>query len=112
MKLNKRRTLLVIVILLLRIHLNPPAKTTPPETPSLTLKARAQVTPEVDATFNRSCADCHTYRTTWPWYSNVAPVSWFVISDVNDGRRHLNLSDWGKYTPERMQRKLSQMCDE
>jgi hypothetical protein len=68
--------------------------------------------PQTRAFAVRACYDCHSNETTWPWYSNVAPVSWFVISDVNDGRRHLNLSDWGKYTPERMQRRLSEMCSE
>ena len=110
--MKARRILLILVILLLAIQLYRPAKTNPPENPSLTLNAHAEVPAELDATFARSCNDCHTYRTTWPWYSNVAPVSWFVISDVNDGRRHLNLSDWGKYKPEQMQRKLSEMCDE
>jgi Haem-binding domain len=110
--MNKRRILLIIVIVLIAIQLYRPAKTNPPENAALTLKSQAQVPPELDATFTRSCQDCHTYRTVWPWYSNVAPVSWFVISDVNDGRRHLNLSDWGKYKPEQMQRQLTKMCEE
>ena len=43
-----------------------------------------------------SCFDCHSNLTTWPWYSSVAPVSWFVINHVNDGRRRLNFSEWEK----------------
>jgi heme-binding protein len=39
-----------------------------------------------------ACMDCHSNETTWPWYSNVAPVSWLVQKDVDDGRRELNLS--------------------
>jgi hypothetical protein len=44
----------------------------------------------------RACFDCHSNKTTWPWYSSVAPVSWLVQRDVDEGRRHFNFSDWGK----------------
>ena len=42
----------------------------------------------------RACFDCHSNETTWPWYSNVAPVSWLLQHDVEDGRRRLNFSEW------------------
>ncbi|NOX16728.1 MAG: heme-binding domain-containing protein [Chlorobi bacterium] len=41
-----------------------------------------------------SCYNCHSNETDWPWYSGVAPVSWFVAADVNDGRKRLNFSEW------------------
>jgi len=44
--------------------------------------------------FHRACYDCHSNQTTWPWYSNLAPVSWLVQRDVNEGRRHLNFTQW------------------
>src|SRR5580658_3263626 len=44
--------------------------------------------------FRRACYDCHSNETVWPWYSNVAPVSWLVQRDVNGGRNHLNFSEW------------------
>lgn len=44
--------------------------------------------------FRRACYDCHSNQTTWPWYSNVAPVSWLLQRDVNEGRAHLNFSQW------------------
>lgn len=42
----------------------------------------------------RACFDCHSNETVWPWYSNVAPVSWLVQKDVDEGRGELNYSDW------------------
>ncbi len=42
----------------------------------------------------RACFDCHSNQTVWPWYSNVAPLSWLVQSDVDRGRRRLNFSEW------------------
>jgi hypothetical protein len=41
-----------------------------------------------------ACFDCHSNETVWPWYSNIAPISWLVYRDVAEGRRHLNFSDW------------------
>lgn len=43
-------------------------------------------------TFYNACADCHSNETKWPWYSNVAPASWLIQSDVDNGRRHFNIS--------------------
>jgi len=42
----------------------------------------------------RSCFDCHSNETTYPWYSNVAPVSWLVMNDIEEGRGNLNFSEW------------------
>ena len=43
-----------------------------------------------------ACFDCHSNLTHWPWYSNVAPVSWLVQSDVDNGRKRLNFSEWDR----------------
>ncbi len=45
-------------------------------------------------TFARACGDCHSNQTRWPWYSQVAPVSWMVQHHVDEGREHLNVSTW------------------
>lgn len=57
---------------------------------------------ETRALAKRACFDCHSNETVWPWYSNVAPVSWLVQKDVNDGRRHLNFSEWGTRKHEKL----------
>ena len=45
----------------------------------------------------RTCFDCHSNETVWPWYSNGAPVSWLLQHDVEEGRQMLNFSEWDKY---------------
>ena len=52
--------------------------------------------PGTRALFRRACFDCHSDETVWPWYSNIAPVSWLVQNDVNGGRGHLNFSEWDR----------------
>lgn len=51
--------------------------------------------PKTRATFIKQCGDCHSHETVWPAYSNFAPVSWLVQSDVEEGRSKLNVSMWG-----------------
>lgn len=52
--------------------------------------------PQTRELFHRACGDCHSNETRWPWYSHVAPVSWLVQNDVEEGREHLNVSEWGQ----------------
>ncbi len=67
--------------------------------------------PQIAALLRASCYDCHSDETKWPWYSHIAPASWLVVSDVNEGRRHLNLSDWPKDST-RAAKKLERMSEE
>lgn len=89
-----------------------PSRTNPPEDAARTLAAAANVPKEVNAILERSCSDCHSNRTVWPWYSNVAPVSWSVADHVEHGREELNFSEWGAYKDSRKKRKLEEICEE
>jgi hypothetical protein len=51
--------------------------------------------PQTRALAERACFDCHSNLTKWPWYTNIAPVSWLIQRDVDEGRERLNFSDWG-----------------
>ena len=64
------------------------------------------------AILDRSCGDCHSYRTVWPWYTRIAPVSWLWAYGVAEGRRAINFSDWAAYAPERQRRLLGESCRE
>jgi mono/diheme cytochrome c family protein len=68
-----------------RDHTNPEAKREP-----------AWDDPATRELFFRTCRDCHSNETQWPWYSSVAPASWLVQRDVEEGRSHFNVSEWGR----------------
>lgn len=51
--------------------------------------------PQTRVLAERACYDCHSNQTKWPWYSNVAPVSWVLAHNVKEGRVKLNFSEWG-----------------
>ena len=67
------------------------------------------INPQVGAILDRSCQDCHSSRTTWPWYSRVAPVSWVVFKHVSEGREMLDFSEWANQPPSADERML--ICD-
>ena len=52
--------------------------------------------PQTRELMQRACFDCHSNESTWPWYSNIAPISWLVQRDVDEGREKLNFSEWGR----------------
>jgi Haem-binding domain len=64
-----------------------------------------QAPPEVQSVLRRSCFDCHSNQTVWPWYSQVAPVSWLLHRDVSEGRRHMNFSEWKSLALDRRAKK-------
>ena len=52
--------------------------------------------PQTRALAMRACGDCHSNESQWPWYSSIAPVSWLVARDVQEGREHVNFSEWNR----------------
>ena len=104
-------SLLVVALAFIVIQFFGPARTNPAAAPSLGIEAHAQVPPNVKALLDRSCADCHSNNTRWPLYSRVAPVSWFVIDHVNEGRMEMNLSEWGRYDKRQQTNNLDDMCE-
>lgn len=103
---------ILIVVFLIGGQAVRPARTNPTVDPDRTMQAHTQMTPQVAAILQRSCSNCHSYKTVWPWYSQVAPASWLVIRDVNEGRGHMNMSDWSQYDAKRASHKLDGICKE
>jgi len=65
---------------------------------------------EVSHKLIRACANCHSNRTSWPWYSNVAPVSWWIQRHVREGRKELNFSEWTSYSARQRHNDLEEIC--
>lgn len=59
-----------------------------------------------------SCYDCHSNESTYPWYTNIAPVSWWVKQHINEAREELNFSEWGTFTEKRKKHKLEEVYEE
>jgi len=99
---------LVVVFAFLQF-INPP-RTNPPVIHDL--MAGSAPPPQIALTLHAACYDCHSDETRWPWYSRIAPMSWQIAKDVNDGRENLNLSDWPENDPKRAAKKLEDMSEQ
>ncbi len=60
----------------------------------------------------KSCYDCHSMETKYPWYSHIAPMKWLVKSDINEGRHHVNFSNWGDYSDKEKMKKFDDIHEE
>jgi hypothetical protein len=107
-----KRMILPLFAVLLLIQIFRPTRTNPPVDPKREIYANLAVDSAVAGVFARSCNDCHSNRTVWPWYSGVAPGSWLVVSDVKRGRKALNLSEWAMYKTEARQKHLAEIYKE
>jgi Haem-binding domain len=67
---------------------------------------------EVAQILKTSCYDCHSYETIYPWYSYIAPVSWFMQNHINEGRDELNFSEWGSFSDKRIKKKIKEFIEE
>ena len=107
-----KRLLLALGASLILAQLVRPSRNNPPIDPNLEIQASTAVDSAMTAILERSCNDCHSSRTVWPWYSQLAPVSWFLVYDVREGRGDLNLSEWGAYDAQRRNKLLTEICKE
>ncbi|MEX2115883.1 MAG: heme-binding domain-containing protein [Bacteroidota bacterium] len=87
-------------------------RTNPPVDPSNTLYSAVHVPENVRTILERSCFDCHSNETRWPWYSAIAPAMWVVAHDVEEARENLNFSEFGTYKPLRAVAKLDMVCEQ
>jgi hypothetical protein len=98
---------IVIVVIFVLIQFVQLDRTNPDIDQSKTIQSELNIPADINALLYRGCKDCHSNQTSWPFYSYVAPASWFVSYDVTEGRKHFNMSEWGKYKLSKKASKLS-----
>jgi hypothetical protein len=64
---------------------------------------------QVKTTMSIACFDCHSNNTRYPWYANIQPVAWWLQNHVNDGKKHLNFSEFTAYTEKRQRKKIEEI---
>jgi len=111
-----KKILKIVVIVLAVIFVGAqfirPNQTNPPIDPSGTLEASTAVPDNVETILKRSCVDCHTNTTVYPWYAQISPFSWFLNNHFRDGPNELNFSVWNTYETRRKVRKLDELCEQ
>lgn len=103
---------LFLVLLFAVIQIIHPKTANPPVESAKMITSTLAVDPDIASLLERSCHDCHSNNTVWPWYSQVAPASWLVVSDVNRGRRAMNLSEWAGIDAAKRRSLITHICAE
>ncbi|MEP7384486.1 MAG: heme-binding domain-containing protein [Gemmatimonadota bacterium] len=88
------------------IQFVPVSRTNPP------VESEVPASAEARSVLRRACYDCHSNETVWPLYSKIAPVSWLVVRDVNEGRKEVNFSTWNRLATKEQIKKLDKSWKE
>ncbi len=103
--------ILVVGLVAIQFFNRPDMSTTTEITPGHITKVMT-VPANVESILKRSCYDCHSDHTVWPWYSSIAPASWLVGDDVVKGRKKMNFSQWDKMPTAKQEARLNEICEE
>ncbi|MDQ3712825.1 MAG: heme-binding domain-containing protein [Acidobacteriota bacterium] len=102
----------VLFIAFVAVQFYRPSQINPPIVAAETLEATTEIPETIAAILKRSCSDCHSNETVYPWYSNVSPFSWLLAEHIEEGRRELNVSVWNTYSAKKKRHKLDEVCEQ
>jgi len=112
MSLRARTVAIVAATVFIGLQAIPADRGNPPVNPAQTIFATEALPAKVEIVLRRSCQDCHSNQTRWPWYSYVAPLSWIVAHDVHAARRQMNFSEWAGYSEKKREERLNGICEQ
>ena len=92
-----KRVAAAFVLVLAAAQLVRPDRTNPPTDARRTIEARLGTANGLAAILDRACNDYHSNSTVWPWYTQIAPLSWLMAYAVKEGRNTVNFSAWDVY---------------
>ncbi len=106
-----KKILLVLSLLLLFIQSFRIDKSIKPIDNSKDFISLTSPNSEIAHILQTACYDCHSNQPTFPWYTNIAPVSWWIKHHIDEGSHHLNFSEWGTYASKRKHHKLEECVE-
>jgi hypothetical protein len=111
---NRRLKQAAILIAVVVVAAQPvrPERANPVTDANRTIQAQMPTGSGPVAVLDRSCRDCHSNGTVWPWYKQVAPLSWLMAQAVTEGRNAVNFSEWTGYQPTQQLLLLAMSCDD
>jgi Haem-binding domain len=112
MRRRVKQVAVVFVIVFAAAQLIRPERENPATDAARTIQTHAGTTSELAAVLDRSCRDCHSNNTVWPWYTQIAPLSWLIARGVAEGRKAVNFSEWASYPPDVQRMLLSVSCQD
>lgn len=109
--LTPKKITWALLILLLGMQFFRISKTNPPVLQENDFLVLNGASAEIQNILKVSCYDCHSNASMYPWYTNIAPVSWWIKHHINEGREHLNFSEWGGYSAKKADHKLEECIE-
>lgn len=110
-RFSLKKISLILAITLLFIQSFRIDKSTKPVDPTKDLISLTAPSVEITQLLKTTCYDCHSNQPTFPWYTNIAPVSWWIKHHIDEGSHHLNFSEWGTYVIKRKNHKLDECVE-
>ena len=105
-----KQVAVVFIVVFAAAQLVRPDRANPPIDPTRSIQAHPGTPTGLVAVLDRACGDCHSNGTAWPWYTQIAPVSWLMAAGVKKGREVLNFSEWAAYPSGRQRELLDLSC--
>ena len=111
MKFKRKHIFTILGVVLLLIQFVRIDKTNPPIDLDSDFIVSVNTPTNIALNIKEACYDCHSHATKYPWYTSVAPVSWWVKGHINGGREHLNFSAWNTYSQDKKDHKIEECIE-
>jgi hypothetical protein len=106
-----KKILIGLLIILVLIQFIRPARNQSSAQSPNDIIAHYIVPGDVQAVLQRACNDCHSNNTTYPWYANVQPFGWWLQNHIDEGKQHLNFSEFGTYNKKKQAHKMEEVSE-
>lgn len=107
-----KKTAISLIVVFIALQFYRPEKNSSQGNHTSTFIEETNPPKEVRAALLESCYDCHSNNTRYPWYNNVAPISYWLSDHIKEGKEHLNFSDWENYNLKQKEHKLEELAEE
>jgi len=110
--MSKKKIILALVAILIVMQFFQPQSNQSNQTTNLHIEKLYDVPQRVKAVLAKSCYDCHSDHTFYPWYHRIQPVAWYMATHINEGKRELNFSNFGGYSKRKQRNKFRSMSNQ
>lgn len=101
-----RNIIIGLAVVFVGIQFIRPNIESPPVDPAKDFVNIEKAPENIRVMLKNSCYDCHSHETVYPWYNQIAPVSWYLADHIKDGRKDFNMSTWSEFPENRKGRRL------
>ncbi|MFC4219204.1 heme-binding domain-containing protein [Flagellimonas marina] len=107
-----KKILVALLVLLVIIQFFRPEKNISTEPVATNFESETRPDTEIVAILESKCYDCHSNNTEYPWYAEVAPVSFWIDGHIEEGKEHFNVSDWASFNAKKKAHKMEELAEE